>query len=130
MPARVADTSVLAAWFFDQPNRTRAGELIEGFELFAPDLVFYELANVAWVKMRQTPTAAGGISEALSDAQDFQMTTVRVPATSLLNIARNFRVTAYDAAYIWVAQVMGCSMATFDRRLAKAAEAAGLSAAT
>ncbi|MGO9452867.1 MAG: type II toxin-antitoxin system VapC family toxin [Candidatus Binataceae bacterium] len=129
MLAREADASVLAAWFFDEPNRIHAGALLEGFELYAPDLLPYELANVAWVKCRQMPAAAGKIAEALADAMEFNISTMPVNAAQLLTVAGQLEVTAYDAAYIFVALTIGCSLATFDRRLAKAAVRAGLAIA-
>ncbi|HKM99905.1 MAG TPA: type II toxin-antitoxin system VapC family toxin [Candidatus Binataceae bacterium] len=126
MLTRVADASVLAAWFFDEPNRTHAGALLEGFELYAPDLLPYELANVAWVKSRQMSAAADKIAEALADAMEFNIFMMPVKAAQLLTVARQLEVTAYDAAYICVARTIGCPIATFDRRLAKAAVRAGL----
>jgi predicted nucleic acid-binding protein len=126
MPARVADASVLAAWFFDEPRRDEAGALLKGFELYAPDLMPYELANVAWVKSRTMPSAFEKIAEALSDAVAFEIFTMPVDASELFRVSRQFDVTAYDAAYLCVARTIGCPIATFDRRLARATTQAGL----
>jgi len=130
MPARVADASVLAAWFFDEPHRDAAGALLKGFELYAPDLLVYELANVAWVKSRRMPGRIKEIAEALSDAMAFDISTLPVDAAELLDISRGLGITAYDAAYVEVARRIGCSLVTFDRQLARAALAVGLKVPT
>jgi predicted nucleic acid-binding protein len=126
MPARVADASVLAAWFFVEPNHAEAGELLAGFELYAPALLVYELTNVAWVKTKQMPALADKIADALSAAMRFEISMLEVEPRPLLATARRFEVTAYDAAYLCVAATIGCPLVTFDRRLARAAAKAGL----
>ena len=45
-----------------------------------------------------------------------------VDHSSVLDIAIKSRLTAYDASYLFVARELGASLATFDRRLATAAQ--------
>ena len=86
----------------------------------------HELANVAWMKSRKTPNAADKIAEALADAMAFELFIMAVDACELLRASRQFDVTAYDAAYLCIARAIGCPIAAFDRRLARAAALAGL----
>jgi len=47
-------------------------------------------------------------------------------SASILPIARRFHLTAYDAAYLELAYRRGLPLATLDKKLAKAAAAAGV----
>ena len=46
MPAKVADTSVLAALIYGEPQSRQAEVLLAEAELFEPPLLSYELASV------------------------------------------------------------------------------------
>jgi predicted nucleic acid-binding protein len=46
--------------------------------------------------------------------------------TDLTNLARQYRLTPYDAAYLELAQRLDCPLATLDKELRHAAEKAGL----
>jgi predicted nucleic acid-binding protein len=46
--------------------------------------------------------------------------------TSTLNLARHYRLTPYDAAYLELALRLDCPLATLDKDLRSAAEKAGL----
>ena len=46
--------------------------------------------------------------------------------TELTDLARQFRLTPYDAAYLELAQRLECPLATLDKDLRRAAEKAGL----
>lgn len=59
-------------------------------------------------------------SEAISDLEDLDLT--RYPTLSLMRRAFELRsnVTAYDAAYVALAERLSCSLLTADQRLAAA----------
>jgi len=66
MPARVADASVVAAIAFGEPRAMEAARLLSDAALFAPNLLPYELASVAWKKVRERPRQRRLISLALA----------------------------------------------------------------
>lgn len=100
-------------------RRARAEVRLAG-DLAAPDLIDVETVTVLrkrWV--------AGSLSDArfLAAVKDLEAIGIdRYPALRLMRRAYELRanVTAYDAAYVALAEVLGCELTTADRRLAKA----------
>lgn len=121
-PPLVADCSVLAAVLFDEPERDRAVAALAGHELYAPDLLDHELANVAVKK-------SGAISEevivrALSDLTQLRIARRRIDVIQQWRLALRFDLSAYDAAYLVLATELNAPLVTFDRRLGEAARQA------
>lgn len=119
-PPLVADCSVLASVLFDEPDRDTAAAALRGHELYAPDLVDHELVSVAVKKSRLglEEVAAQG----LADLKRLQLTRCAVDVGAQRQIALQQNLTAYDAAYLWLAAELGAPLATFDATLGAAAE--------
>ena len=126
MPARVVDASVLAAFAFNEPRAGEAAELIEGFNLYAPELLPYELCSVARAKSSQSRSHAAQISAAMEVALSIDMTLVKVPLTELLALALETGLTVYDAAYLELAERRTLALACKDGPLRKAAKQRGV----
>lgn len=119
----VVDASVLANAIGDDRDdghRART-ELRAARQLAAPDLV--DVETVAALRKRWL---AGALSDArfavaIDDLGDLELD--RYPALPLMRRAYELRdnVTAYDATYVALAEVLGCGLLTGDRRLAGAA---------
>lgn len=118
----VVDASVLANALADdeEDGRRARDELRAAGELSAPDLV--DVETVAVLRKRW-------LAQTLSDlrfetaVQDLvQLDLERVPTAHLMRRAFELRanVTAYDAAYVALAEALECELLTADRRLAKA----------
>ena len=92
------------------------------FSLFAPALLKFELANIAWKKARRQAADAPGIVRALAIALDsrWNVSWHEVDAADVVLTARASGVTAYDAAYLWLAGMLGAELVTLDERLAQA----------
>ena len=108
--ARVVDASVVAAILFAEPEMDEALRLVEGYALIAPDLLAYEIVNVAIKKSRRHPESRDLIQAALSKFES-------------LGIKLMSGLTGYDAAYLWLSQVKQTELVTFDKRLLQAASA-------
>lgn len=117
----VVDASVISALLFDEPERDQAQAWMQGKQLFAPQLLDYEVANVAISKLRKgLPAVAAEIALRAYDSADIQL--LDTDAASLVGLAEQYRLSAYDAAYLWLATRMKAPLATFDRRLGAAAQ--------
>jgi predicted nucleic acid-binding protein len=125
----VLDASVAAAWLVDDAVSTDAATLLDdGEELAAPDLLGTEVANVLWKRLLRSqfdsPTAerllryffALGIR--LEPSSTFLASTLRLAGT--------LRHPVHDCLYLALAQKLGASIATFDKRMAAAAKAAAI----
>ena len=118
-PPLVVDCSVLAAVLFDEPNRDEAAQALAGKELFAPELVADELVSVAVKKSRQGLEDV--VRRALVDFAELELTRYRADVHGQWRLALKYELSAYDAAYLWLAAELGAPLATFDERLGGAA---------
>ncbi|MBC7942109.1 MAG: type II toxin-antitoxin system VapC family toxin [Chitinophagaceae bacterium] len=117
----VVDCSVFAALLFDEPAADAAARRLEGRALHAPSLVRYELTSVARHKQRRGLPLA----DALAALTDFDLQRVQLHSptpTAVLTLAAQHSLSAYDAAYLWLAAELNAPLATFDRQLADAAQ--------
>ena len=114
----VLDASALLAWLVDQTAL--------GFDLFAnPDAHAPHLIDVEIVSALRRLVAANQLtvkraSEALDDCADFPLN--RYPHTLLAARMWELRdnLSAYDAAYVALAELLDAPLLTRDRRLANA----------
>jgi predicted nucleic acid-binding protein len=118
---------VVAAVVFGEPRAGEARQMLSGADLFAPSLLPYELASVAWKKARQRPRDRALIRFALARGLSLAVRYVRVPAADAFDLAVDIAPSVYDAAYVWLAREIDCPLATFDRKLMRAAVAARVS---
>jgi predicted nucleic acid-binding protein len=131
----VLDASVVLSWFVDRPTALYANHvrqlLVRGSRAVVPALWQFEIANGFVVAERrrvlsplETADALRNLDallvEAIENSQD--IASMRL----LLNMAREFGLTAYDAAYLDTALRRDLPLATLDRQLIAAASKAGV----
>lgn len=118
----VVDASVLANTLADDgaDGTAARARLAAAGELAAPDLVDVEAVAVLRKRWIAGDLTGDRFSDAVEDLGDLAMT--RYPALPLMRRAFELRdnVTAYDAAYVALAEQLGCTLLTADRRLAAA----------
>ena len=120
-PALVADCSALAAVLFQEAERDSALARLSGHELHAPELLDFELASVALKKARSGDAEVAGAG--LELYQQAALTLHRVNAPAVVALAQQCRLSAYDAAYLWLAAELKVPLLTFDQKLGIAAAA-------
>jgi predicted nucleic acid-binding protein len=118
----VVDTSVLANAIGDDGtggHRARA-ELRAGAELAAPDLIDVETTAVLRKRWLAGTIGEKRFAQAIDDLHDLSLD--RYPTLPLMHRAYELRanVTAYDAAYVALAELLDCELLTGDQRLANA----------
>jgi len=115
----VVDCSVLAASVFQENTQELAQHHMLHSELHAPYLLQVELANVALKKLRQGfgEESRAGLLRALEIDVDLH----RVEVQEVAALANQYRLSAYDASYLWLAGELHAPLATFDEKLAAAA---------
>lgn len=120
----VADASALAAVAFQEPGFEAVTARLEGATVCAPDLLKFELANVAVTKARRHPAHAGQILAALDEVLD-RRSGIQWHAVNIADIAvlaRLTGLTAYDATYLWLAGWLEADLVTLDKGLIAVAQ--------
>ena len=116
----VVDASVAIKWFLPEPGSIQALQLLENEDvLIAPSLIHYEVANIAWKRVRR-----GDLTREQADA--IQERLPRMLAGLLgppaligmaLEMAHDTGASVYDASYLALAVVLGATFVTADERL-------------
>lgn len=121
-PPIVVDCSVLTAALFEETQRDEARRVLVGKTLHAPSLLDDEFANVA-VKKHRGGWPEAVIGDALADYLQQAIEFHRPDVQAQYALATRYGISAYDAAYLWLAASLQAPLATFDAKLAKAARA-------
>lgn len=119
-PPLVVDCSVLSAVLFEEPMRDEALGQLAGKALHAPTLLDHEIANVAVKKQRQN-WPLESIELALADYAAQAIALHRVDIAAQVALAQRYGLSAYDAAYLWLAAELKAPLATYDQKLGTAA---------
>lgn len=131
----VLDASVTLAWFLDRPTAPYADHvrqlLLRGNRAVVPALCKLEIANGFIMAERRGMLASSDTAEALKNldvviAQAVENSEDPVSMRGVLQAAREFRLTAYDAVYLETALRQELPLATLDRQLLAAALKAGV----
>jgi predicted nucleic acid-binding protein len=115
----VIDCSVIAGLIFQEHWQAEAHARITDRSLHAPHLLDSEIAHVALKKYRggATELAVAGLAE----YSEMIILTHPVKAAESFALAMRYNLSAYDAAYLWLAAKLKAPLATFDARLGEAA---------
>lgn len=123
----VVDASVALKWQLDDEEDVDAAialrddYLVENsVVLAAPTLFTYELVNGMWAAARRSRLKPALVREALRNLLDCDVETHEPDAERVLDLALKHGVTAYDAAYVALAETLGADLWTADRPLFKA----------
>jgi predicted nucleic acid-binding protein len=133
----VVDASTALAWCFpDEASDYADGVLValEGKTILVPAVWGLEIANAVLVGERKKRLSQPEIRrfttllENLSLIQDMQPVAEHV--SNVLPLAREYSLSAYDAAYLELSMRHGAPLATLDVKLQKAAKRAGINLVT
>jgi predicted nucleic acid-binding protein len=118
----VVDACVLANALADDGDRGEVARLIlrESESVSAPDLVDVEAVSVLRKRWLAGDLPAHRFRSAVDDLSDLPID--RYPSYPLMRRAYELRanVSAYDSAYVALAEVLDCPLVTVDERLARA----------
>lgn len=117
----VVDASVLANALGDDGHDGRAARTrLAADEMAGPDLLDVETVAVLRRRWLAGDLSEGRFRVAIGDLEDLALE--RYPTLSLMRRVFELRanVTAYDAAYVALAERLGCALLTADARLANA----------
>lgn len=130
MSRYVVDASVAVKWFLPEVHADAARSLLDGGHvLLIPDLIFPEVANILWKRVRRQEITD---EEATATVQALGALPLQVsPSWPLvllgLEIACRNQRTVYDSLYLALAVHENCPMVTADRKLYDAIRSGPLS---
>lgn len=134
----VADASICGAWILPDEASDRAEALLERLvagqsQLVVPALWWYELTNLVQMAQRRGRLTVRDGQAALRALEALPSPACDMPdgpaRQRIGTLARQHALTAYDAAYLEIAQRLGLPLLTADRSLEKAAQQLGLGSA-
>lgn len=120
-PPVVVDASLVCAVLFDEAEREQAQQRLSGKQLLAPKLLNHEVVNVALRKFRRGMPAEV-VERALADYAAQAIDLCDTDLHGQYALAQHYQLSAYDAAYLWLAAELKAPLATFDAKLGKAAQ--------
>jgi predicted nucleic acid-binding protein len=118
---KVVDASAYAALLFGEPQGETVASQLETCRLIAPDLLDHELTNICLTKLRRKQAPPEQLILMLASRNALQIERLPVDADAVLALAIQTGLTAYDAAYLWLARGHGAGLVTLDKQLAAAA---------
>ncbi len=129
----VTDMSVVLAWFFEEEHTKRALDVLDRIEqegMLVPPLWWSELENGILMGERRGRKTGVDSAAFLKLVRALPIQTDDVPrhriSDEILKIGRGHQLTAYDAAYVELAQRQSDGLATFDVAIRRCARALGL----
>ncbi|HEY3799450.1 MAG TPA: type II toxin-antitoxin system VapC family toxin [Caulobacteraceae bacterium] len=123
MVAKVVDASALAAMIFEEPEAAEIEAKLAGAELYAPELLAYELANICVKKCRRDPELRSTYLAAYAVIARVVVEAMPVDHRAVPAFSLRTGLTAYDASYLWLAAELGLELVTLDKELDRAARA-------
>jgi len=135
----VLDASVSLRWFLDTNIPAYADRikqlLNDGGHATVPALWQLEMSNGLVVAQRRGILTARDVDRSLLSVEQLLEHLIEsdpaiVSVRQSLTVARQFRLSAYDAAYLATAQRTNLPLATLDGRLREAAKLAGIELVT
>ena len=123
----VIDVSVVVAWYFPDENHPLADTVLQRLSddsAAAPTLFWFELRNALLVGERRGRISETDTARILALVGRLPLTIDRDPdEVVIFQLARTYKLSFYDAAYLELAQRKNAPIATFDNALVKAAKA-------
>ena len=126
MTTLVVDVSVVAKWFFPKEHAVQSRRLLSPRRtLLAPELIWSEVANIAWKRVRRGEINADEAAQLIADLT--RMPLHVVPTQGLVAFALELAIatdrTVYDCMYLALAIDRKCRLATADERFVNAVAA-------
>ena len=124
----IIDASVILSAFFPDEAQSKSQALIRDHiagrvDLRAPALLPYEIANAVCQAERRGRISASQGDKILQTFAGLKIEVILQSADELMPLARDFGRSAYDAAYMRLAQATDDELITNDERMYHAAKA-------
>jgi predicted nucleic acid-binding protein len=126
----VVDASVAAKInFIEEGLEDAAAALQAAHRVIAPDLIYLEMASIAAKNVRRATASLERATRAVTSLDELidEVVPSSRLATRAFELAAEHGVSAYDGAYLALAEARGLSVLTADIKLVRRARGVGLS---
>jgi predicted nucleic acid-binding protein len=118
----IIDASVLLSAFFPDESQAQAQAILHAHatglgRLKAPTLMIYEITNAVWQAERRGRISSAETDEIIQTVVGLDIELLPLEWGEMLPLARQYERSAYDAAYLTLAQRTGEALVTGDKRL-------------
>jgi len=127
----VIDASVAAKLCFDEAGSDKADAAVrQAQRLIGPDLLFHEMASIAAKNVRRGTASMDQAASAVASTIELLDETIAAAelAPRAFELAATHGFSAYDGAYLALAELRSAEMLTADGRLVRRARGAGMGA--
>jgi predicted nucleic acid-binding protein len=121
---KVVDASALAAVVYQEAEEQDIVARLHGYRSCAPALLRFEMANICIKKANRHPALRSLIIAQHARSLSFPVVEFDVDQEEVVSLAGTFKLTAYDASYLWLARRLDIELVTLDGDLMKAIAAA------
>jgi predicted nucleic acid-binding protein len=113
---------ILRAFFPDESGQAQAHALIHDYvmgavPIFVPMLLPYEVTNAVLQAVRRARIGEEQAREIVQAFEDLSLPVLPVAPMRMLETARRYNCSGYDAAYLALAEEVGTTLVTGDKRL-------------
>ena len=120
----ILDASIILKMIFEEQDTLLALQLREKHitaedKIAAPELLYYELANVLATKV---PISVKNASSVLTEIFNLEFMTFTLGEEEFLtsiSASRKYKISIYDASYVILAERLSCDFITADMKLFK-----------
>jgi predicted nucleic acid-binding protein len=119
----VVDASVVLKWFFPETHSAAARRLLDSpHQYVAPDLLFPEVGNAVWKRVRRGELTSDEGQRVIGDIADVAVDTIATRGLlgDAFAIATASGQTVYDSTYLALAVRLETQLVTADQRLLNA----------
>src|SRR3990167_8212243 len=122
MKEAVLDASVAIKWFIKEDGDAEAKKLLEFLQsktlcVYVPQLFFFEVGNIVSLHSEVSENAAERFIESLFSLELKAEEVTPEYLGAVVKTSRQYKITAYDAAYVVLAHLLNVDLITADKRL-------------
>ena len=122
----IADTNTFIAVALNEPEKAKIIQLTEGHDLFAPDVLPFEIGNALTAMMKKNILKKEEVGSAWEIVQKIPVDLRHTDIKLALSIATKFNLYAYDAYFLQCAENLHSPLLTLDLGMQKVARRMGI----
>jgi predicted nucleic acid-binding protein len=122
----IADTNIFIAVALNEPEKGKIIRLTEGHDLIAPDVLPFEIGNALTTMMKKNALKKEEVASAWEIFQQIPVDLRPINIKSVLSIAIQFNLYAYDAYFLECAKNLRSPLLTLDLGMQRVAREIGI----